>query len=649
MTKKREAEQRHRPGLTYMICAGLLAAALLPLLPQVTVAQSWNPGREQNIHNIPSWARIGKIRFGLWYGGILDLAKGILSNWDFYYPSDPDMIEASCHWYDPQTVKYLRAMHIDWIWVTWSNGFSIPQEKIQWQKLRPFIADCHQQGIHVTAYMSISNIFRQEMFKDEPQSVNWVLKDANGRPREYGINSNRYMADINNPAWQNYLKKRIDAALAAGVDGLMYDNTLGFYGRETAQRLASMMLRYAQKKKPDVLFCSNYNRGQLTWARAQNMITTEDGSEAGLYETDPLPGTPYTYNADGRRSFAKFGSYGVSINGRESWLVNNAGLARYLMGISGGWRPIIIEEGAWNGANRMTAILPPHQYKLAIAESASFGFGFEIQFLGAFQRDLYFRRPQAMRSAEAIGQYNNFLAKNENLFTGPDSRAQIAMLCDDTDNEIGLLNYLAGQNLIFDVLFSRTLSADQLAHYRMVVLANTYRLSDQSIALVRAYVRSGGTLLILGKSATENENGEKRARPGFADLLDEKCGKLGQRVCHMVLGRGSVFYSTHNTNEDIYSCILPRIKNQTVYVQGPPYVICNLVRQPQQNRSVLYLLNYSKWPVRGLQVRIQGSYSNVELFSPDKVSTQVQMRPERPGHVEVMVPELKIYDVLTLE
>src|SRR5579872_6494381 len=258
MIKRIELRKKH--CLTYILGAGLLAAMILPLLPQVTVAQSWDPEKEQSIHNIPSWARIGKIRFGLWYGGILDLGKGILTDWDFYYPPDPDMMEASCHWYDPQTIDYLQAMHIDWIWVTWSNGFSIKQEQIQWQRLRPFIAECHRRGIHVTAYMSIGNMFWREMFKDEPRSVNWALKNREGKFQLYGTSPSRYMADINNPEWQNYLKKRIDAAVAADVDGLEYDNTLGFYGRQSAERVAGMMLRYAQQRKSNILFCSNYNR-----------------------------------------------------------------------------------------------------------------------------------------------------------------------------------------------------------------------------------------------------------------------------------------------------------------------------------------------------------------------------------------------------
>jgi hypothetical protein len=427
----------------------------------------------------------------------------------------------------------------------------------------------------------------------------------------------------------------------------MYDNTPN-YDRESAERVAGMMLEYARKKKPDVLFCSNYNRGQLTWGRAQNMITTEEGSVPGYYAADPMPGTRYIYKASGRPSFAKFGSSRVSANGQTGWLVNNAGLARYLMGVSQGWRPIIIEEGAWNGADRMTSILSPHQYKLSIAESAAFGFGFEVQFLGAFQRDLFFHRPEAIRGEEAIGKYNGFFAKNENLFTGPESVAQTALLCDNTDGALELLNHLAGKNFIFDVLFSRTLSANQLEHYPRVALANTHRVSDTSLALLQAYVKNGGTLLIAGQSAIEDDDGQKRFQPGFAGLVNTNCQEPGQVECAFNLGKGKILYLASGSNEAIYDALASSTGSQVLSVEGPGYVICNLIHQPQQNRHVLYVLNYSQGPVHDLKVRIQSSFSNAELSSPDKVSTQVKVTREGAGFVRVAIPELDIFDVVVL-
>jgi hypothetical protein len=254
-----------------------------------------------------------------------------------------------------------------------------------------------------------------------------------------------------------------------------------------------------------------------------------------------------------------------------------------------------------------------------------------------------------MRAAEAIGQYNGFFAKNESLFTGPESVAQTALLCDDTDAALEMLSDLAGKNLIFDVLFSRTLSANQLEHYPMVALANTQRVSDASLTLLQAYVKNGGTLLIAGQSAREDDDGHKRFQPGFAGLVNTYCKDAGQAKCDFSLGKGKIIYSASGSNEAIHDALASNAASQVLSVDGPGYVICNLIHQPQQKRTVLYVLNYSQTPAHDLKVRIRGSFSKAELVSPDQVSTQVKVTEAEAGFVQVAIPDLNIFDVVTLQ
>ena len=155
-------------------------------------------------------------------------------------------------------------MNLSWVWVCWSNGYSLEQEEVQWRKLKQYIPLVQKSGVRVTGYMSIGNVFWDEMFKHVPRSKDWVLHDKKGGIQLYGTAPTRYMADIADPEWQDYLKKRIDARLAAGLDGLVYDNTLSFYGRDDSERVAALILEHARSRKPDVLFASNYNRGQLS-------------------------------------------------------------------------------------------------------------------------------------------------------------------------------------------------------------------------------------------------------------------------------------------------------------------------------------------------------------------------------------------------
>jgi hypothetical protein len=62
----------------------------------------------------------------------------------------------------------------------------------------------------------------------------------NGKPVAYGSGDyskmgriTRYMADLKNPQWRAYLRRRIDLALDAGADGVMYDNNFSDHLLET--------------------------------------------------------------------------------------------------------------------------------------------------------------------------------------------------------------------------------------------------------------------------------------------------------------------------------------------------------------------------------------------------------------------------------
>jgi len=55
---------------------------------------------------------------------------------------------------------YSREAEINWIWVTWSNGWSLKNEGENRENLKKVISRFHENGIHVSAYLSASNMFR---------------------------------------------------------------------------------------------------------------------------------------------------------------------------------------------------------------------------------------------------------------------------------------------------------------------------------------------------------------------------------------------------------------------------------------------------------------------------------------------------------
>ena len=158
---------------------------------------------------IPRWSRTGNFNFARWDGGPLEVSKGALSGWPGFVVPDPQVVYATAHLYDPATIELLERAHVNWIWVTWSVGFSDQTEAAQQALLRTYIEECHRHGIHVTAYMSIGNIFWEDMFAHVPESRDWLLR-INGQPVPYAAadyaavgHVTRYLADLSMEAWQD--------------------------------------------------------------------------------------------------------------------------------------------------------------------------------------------------------------------------------------------------------------------------------------------------------------------------------------------------------------------------------------------------------------------------------------------------------------
>ena len=127
----------------------------------------------------------------------------------------------------------------------------------------------------------------------------------------------------------------------------------------------------------------NCNRGLFCLNRSCNAVSSEDGTEPGV-------------DAQGK-------------------VVNNIGLLRYQWAVGEGWRPVRVEYGGrlrkGPFESRYTVPMTARSHQLAIAEAAAHHVGFEIYSLGEFQRDLYFRQPEALANLQAAGRYNAFLGR----------------------------------------------------------------------------------------------------------------------------------------------------------------------------------------------------------------------------------------------
>jgi hypothetical protein len=587
--------------------------------------------------HVPEWFRTGRFRSARWDGGPLEAEKGVLTGWLNYTPDDPrQILQATRDWYNPKTIEFLKTGHINWAWVTWSNGFSPQTEEKQWDLLRRYIRLCHQNNIRVTAYVSIANIFWKDMFEKLPESIAWVERDFQGGPRFY-THPNRYMADIADPHWLELQRTRFEAAARAGADAFWIDNTFSYLGQQNVTRFIDSMYAAVSKINPRIVIMSNYNQAIYTWAHLQNAVTTEDGDEPGFYPADPP----------------------------ASRMVTNAGLLRYQFGIGEGWRPVSVEytsrhqqdptatpatPGKWR--DRQTAPMAPAKWQLSIAESAMYGVSYELYFEGIFLRDLYFGEPKAVENLRAIGAYNEFLEHNEEYYLEPESVARVAILSDTTDAVVPYLNELSKTNLNYDVLFNyQSPRPELIARYKAIVLPGTNPLSARWCEVLAKWVENGGTLIAAG-DASIFPPGPAGAEQdfGLGPLLGISKRSIPETMREKSRGKGwGVYFPNLPSAPDTASALRQRLGDtELVKVEAPSFVLSNVTRQSARGRLVVHLLNYRQTRVHNLKVRVRGPVLNAEVLSPDNPKAGRASVRETSGNWEVTVPDLLTYDLVVI-
>jgi hypothetical protein len=575
--------------------------------------------------SIPAWAKPGAIRFARWDGGRIETAKAVLSGWPGFNPPIPDNVYTMSNWYDPQTIRLLRDAAVNMVWVTFSNGFSIPTEHNHQEQLRRYIAECHREGIHVMAYESIANIFWEDMYEHVPESREWIQLGADGKPVPYGAGDytkmgrvTRYMADLGNLQWREYMKKRVGLAIDAGADGVMYDNNFGSHLVDIYQDI----YRYAVARKKDFLLMGNFHQNTYVLNRLTNCMTTEDGAEPGVYDEAHLQGR--------RGRLSTLAPIPVD-HGR---LITNVGLFRTINALSQGWKPMLVEDGGREVGQRETTPMAAERQQLALAEAMSFGVSMELFSEGAFARDLFQSDPTAMAIWRAIGTYNRFFAEQEQFYTGTKSMASVAVVLDDRSESVSLLDGLASRHVLFDVIYENDLTAEKLAPYKVVALVTAQTLRQRALSALESYVAGGGRIIAAGDAATLDETGQTHAQPEWF---------------RKPAGKGECTYSEQIPPlDDLSKSLGDAAGPGPIQVEAPAGVLYNIVQQPASGRVMIHFLNYTLKPSAEIKVVAQKKYARISLLSPDShQAVQLSIPPGVPA--ELTVPSVRIYSMLVLE
>ena len=463
-----------RIGLT-----GLVAASLA-----LCTAQSFEPAPKPyraKPEDVLPWAEQGNFRFIRIDGGEIESWKAERTWWGKKFSAEEK--DVLTHIYDrdfEQMLGLLKQAEFNWIWVTWSNGWSLKDENANRENLKRVIARCHENGIHVSAYLSASNMFRTSAYRDDPETKEYGLW-MHSIPMFYAgltktdlqISWDRRLADARKTGWRVYLSKKAELAVDAGVDAIVWDNMIG-YNDGLAQLLDDTQ-RMAERKaretgRPKVIVEANIHI-------APDRFAMNDINEA-IWEEDGKD-TPGVW--------------------RGKWQVGNARKIKFLSAEKQLWQPLKYENDIYHCGPRERCIPSAAEQKLSIAEAYTFGAATSRNIEGRFLSALIKGEPEAQEAWTAIAQYNHFLVEHRELYHQTAPAARIALISAEPRNT--LADEFLKQSVFFETkVLSHLNKGVPLDRFRVLVMpAGLPKLSDEQKARLAAFTAGGGVIIKAGK------------------------------------------------------------------------------------------------------------------------------------------------------
>lgn len=543
----------------------LLAAALSAGGKAQTAATTATVESEQPPS--PDWLKSGTIRFARFDGGPIETQKALRSAWAARFtPRDIDVLTNLYGTQGDRMIDLLVQAKINFVWVTYSVGFSWRQEEAQRVAAREMVKKLHARGIRAAAYMCAISVFWESMFKDDPQSVKWIMIGSDGVPYRYsdGLDALRFVADVSNTGWIEYQKRRVGASIDDGFDAIFFDNP---YLDEHPSQEGSVfhffdqLLNYARnEKKSNIPFFTNLGlqpRFNLL-NRQMDFIFTEGWAEPGVWG--------------------------------NQWEVSNIRRDRLVKGLNPGLKPIVSEYSHFHKGDRNDSYLGARSAKLAIAEGASFGTSYTWDMEGPFDTALAARNLKALESWAAISQYNGFLADHPEYYADAVNVVPwVVLLPDhlvpDFDWTVGQtrLDFLARNSVLGDFKLASRMTKDDLATYQGVIVPAYASLSAEQKEMVRDFQRSGGKVTVFAERSDVSGLNAEILPPSESRPSQDKSAEEQALAEIISLAPDATHIEFEHKTE---------------------HMLANVTSVHNGETLVIHLLNYGQTPVGELKIKL---------------------------------------------
>jgi glycosyl hydrolase family 42 (putative beta-galactosidase) len=596
------------------------------------------------------------------------------------------------------------------------KGFGMAAEKAGMEDTRRAAEIAHRYGLKVDTYIQWNTMMYETFFTEEPRAKDWVQRDIDGRPilLTYGFQQSfRYRPCFARQEYRDYLKRIVRFAVEeVHTDFIHFDNFDLNAEPDSCHCPACvegfrnfLKAKYSPQKSRERFGFENVGFvNPPQWNRENRPEKMEIIFDPAIQEWVDFR---CQLMADALREMAL---YAKSLNPSVAIEINPHGVT----GANRAWENAIDHarllkwtEAFWTEEENLPTLTPDgrlvskiRSYKLARA--------FDNILLTYITGD-----PVAMAECLAFNQtlgyvgedplspdmrkYLEFYRRNRELFVGSRDVANVAIFRSYPsityhNARAQLSAVLVEQALIqarvpFALIFDEHLNG--LMKYRVVVLPDSECLSDEQLKLLKSFVEQGGGLVATGQAGFYDEWRRLRVEPGLSGLAEPprfarayeetvEGGPLpGGPAVRKEVGKGRVVYFPGVEFDgalpasEPYSAISNRFwkrpKNWDeivegvrwtarqeipLRVEGPDYLIANLVEQLEQRRRILHLVNYNAKNVPTIPVvevwcgLPQGATAKeARLLLPDeRESPRLEFQAKGAG-ISFEVPKVETYAV----
>jgi len=600
------------------------------------------------------------------------------------------------------------------------KGFGMEAERDEMEKTRKTVEFAHGLGMKADTYIQWNSMMYETFFVEEPAAVNWIQRDVAGLPilLPYGYEqSYRYRPCFSNQDYLNYLKKVVRYAVVdVKTDFIHFDNfdlnaepdschcpacVSGFRNRLKAKYTPVQLKERFGFSRIDFINPPQWN-DQNPPSKMQ--IVSDPAFQEWIdfrcqLMSDALQQMYDLVHSLNTGVALEINSGGIT--GQNHPWIGGTDHARLLKFTRSFWSeegndPALHKDGrlitrvrSYKLARAYSNVLLTYVENNPLALGESLTFNQTIGFLGSGPL------------SDITTNYLEFYLRNRDSFESAESAANVAVFrpyasLTYNNADVQLCTVLAEQTLIqksipFDLIFDEDLH--DLHHYKLVILPNSECLSDEQLALLKAFVSTGGSLVLIGETGTYDEWRRMRVAPGFQDLLGdpralakpaegaEKNLEAPARSLKKQVGRGRIAYLSSldfdgplpqprpdfsilnefwklPRNWEELTSLVAWTANESIplHLNAPAGVVADITEQRPQRRTFVHVLNYNAAEVpiqHDIQVRVQlpeGAHPiKATVRAPERHSETTIPVTSAVSGIAVTLPELRYYALLTID